>query len=139
MSDMDFTSRSFEKFLGEKRLMGTRCSSCGVLHLPPRPLCPTCYGDKLEWVELSGRGKLLAFTNIYIAPTVMLEAGYGRKNPYCAGIVQLDEGPAISAQILGVDPLQPDGISIGTTLKVSYVERGDGEARKSYLAFTLEN
>ena len=57
---------------------------------------------------MSGEGKLLAFTTVHIAPTAMIEAGYDRKNPYCTGIVQLDEGPAISAQILGVDPTKPE-------------------------------
>jgi uncharacterized OB-fold protein len=139
MTEMDFTSTSFNRFLGEQRLMGSRCSSCGALHLPPRPLCPACHGEELEWVEMSGRGTLRAFTTIHIAPTAMIEAGYGRKKPYCAGIVQLDEGPAVSAQILGVDPSQPDQIAIGTSLKVAFVKRGEGEARRSYLAFAPES
>ena len=89
----------------------------------------------MAWVELSGRGKLAAFTTVHIAPTAMIEAGYGRDNPYCAGIVQLDEGPAISAQILDVDASQPAKIAIGTPLEVAFVERGEGEDRHTYLAF----
>jgi uncharacterized OB-fold protein len=139
MTDMDFTSTSFNRFLSERRLMGSRCSSCGALHLPPRPLCPACHGEELEWVEMSGQGRLLAFTAIHIAPTAMIEAGYGRKNPYCTGIVQLDEGPAVSAQILGVDPSEPDQILIGTPLKVAFVERGEGEARRAHLAFAPQS
>jgi len=135
MGERDFTSASFYKFLDEHQLMGTRCKSCGALHLPPRPICPACFGSQLEWVSFAGEGKLLAFTAISIAPTAMIAAGYGRENPYCAGIVQLDEGPAISAQILGVDARRPEAISIGTRLNVAFVERGEGEARRTYLAF----
>jgi uncharacterized OB-fold protein len=65
----------------------------------------------------------------------MLEAGYGRENPYCTGIVQLDEGPSISAQILGVDVKNPAGIKIGMPLTIDFVERGEEEAQRTFLAF----
>ncbi len=130
-----FTSESFYKYLGEHKLMGSRCKSCGAQHVPPRPICPACHGAEMAWEALSGQGTLLAFTTIHIAPTAMIEAGYGRDNPYCAGIVKLDEGPAVSAQILNVDPSQPDSIAIGTRLHVTFVERGEGEERRTFLAF----
>jgi uncharacterized OB-fold protein len=130
-----FSGTSFYEFLGENKLMGSRCQSCGALYLPPRALCPACYGEEMAWEEMSGDGKLLAFTTIHIAPTAMIEAGYDRKNPYCTGIVQLAEGPAVSAQILGVDPTRPQEIEIGTPLRVAFVQRGEGEQARTYLAF----
>jgi uncharacterized OB-fold protein len=135
MADRAFTATSFYQFLGEHKLMASRCQSCGALYEPPRPLCPACHGDEMEWVEMGGQGKLVAFTAIYIAPTAMIEAGYGRDNPYCAGVVQLAEGPAISAQILGVDPAIPDAIQVGTPLRVAFVRRGEGEQARTCLAF----
>jgi uncharacterized OB-fold protein len=116
------SSASFDAFLREGKLVGTRCRSCGTLHVPPRPICPACHGEEMAWAELSGRGRLVAFTAIHVAPTAMIEAGYGRDNPYCAGIVELDEGPKISAQILGVDATQPQGIAIGTPLRIVFAE-----------------
>jgi uncharacterized OB-fold protein len=135
MGDREFAGSSFAQFLGENKLMGSRCESCGALYLPPRALCPACYGAELAWEEMSGEGKLLAFTTVHIAPTAMIEAGYDRTNPYCVGIVQLAEGPAISAQILGVDPARPQEIGIGTPLRVAFVRRGEGEQARTYLAF----
>ncbi len=135
MGERGFDATSFYEFLGEHRLMGSRCRSCGALHVPPRPLCPACYSQEMAWEQLGGEGKLAAFTTIYIVPTAMLEAGYGRDNPYCTGIVQLAEGPAISAQILGADPRQPEQVQIGTSLRVAFVDRGEGEKRRTYLAF----
>ena len=135
MGDREFAGASFYEFLAENRLMGSRCQSCEALHLPPRAICPACYGEELEWVEMSGEGQLLAFTTVHIAPTAMIEAGYDRKNPYCTGIVQLAEGPAVSAQILGVDPTKPQEIAIGTPLRVAFIQRGAGEQARSYLAF----
>ena len=94
--------------------MGTKCKSCGELFLPPRPVCSACHGEEMEWVEMGGKGKLEAFTVTLYGPTRMVEAGYGPKNPYCVGVVRLDEGPAISAQILGLDLSKPEEIKVGT-------------------------
>jgi uncharacterized OB-fold protein len=135
MGDREFTASSFYQFLGERKLMGSQCQLCGTLHVPPRAICPDCYGADMEWVEMSGEGELVAFTTIHIAPTAMIEAGYDRKNPYCTGIVQLAEGPAVSAQILGVDPTKPQEIEIGTPLRVAFIQRGEGEQARTYLAF----
>jgi uncharacterized OB-fold protein len=135
MGDREFTGWSFYQFLGENKLMGSRCGSCGALHVPPRAICPACFGEKMSWVEMSGEGKLVAFTTVHIAPTAMIEVGYGRDNPYCTGIVELAEGPAISAQILGVDPAMPEEIEIGTPLRVTFVQRGEGDQARTFLAF----
>ncbi len=130
-----FTATEFNQHLAEHKLMGARCAECGEIHAPPRPICPACPEAEMTWEELSGEGKLAAFTVIHIAPTMMLEAGYGRKNPYCTGVVELAEGQRISAQILGVDVSDPASIAIGAPLKVTFVERGAGDEQKTYLAF----
>ncbi|MGD8750318.1 MAG: Zn-ribbon domain-containing OB-fold protein [Anaerolineales bacterium] len=138
MSETDFTSATFNQYLSQHKLMGSRCQSCGALHLPPRPLCPACYGEQLEWEQMPTEGKLMAFTTIHIAPTAMLDAGYGRDNPYCSGVVKLDGGPSISAQILGVDSQRPEEINIGTPVTVEYVERELAGEKKTYLAFRVK-
>ena len=130
-----FTAASFNQFLSEKKLMAARCSACNKIYLPPRAVCPQCHSDQLEWAELPGAGKLIAFTSVYVGPTAMNAAGYSRENPYCTGIVQLDNGCAISAQILGVDAKQPEQIKIGTPLTIEFIERGEGDKKKTYLAF----
>jgi uncharacterized OB-fold protein len=133
-----FTAVSFAGYLNEKKLMGSNCPHCDKNFLPPRALCPSCYSDQLDWVEFTSKAKLVAFTSIYIAPTAMIEAGYGRDKPYLAGIVELENGVRISAQILGVDPSQPDTSLIGKPVTTEFVERGEGEVRQTYLAFRVE-
>lgn len=144
MKDIPFTIASFDKFLEEKKLMASKCKKCSALWLPPRPICIECNSDELEWVGLNGKGKLIAFTVIGVGPIPMIEAGYGRDNPYCSGIVELEEGPRISAQILGVDVANPENIKIGTPLTADFVERGSwhfveelAKERKMYLAFRV--
>jgi uncharacterized OB-fold protein len=65
----------------------------------------------------------------------MIEAGYRRDKPYCTGIVQLDGGPAISAQIVGVDPTKPESIRVGMPVKLAFVQRGEGDGAPTHLAF----
>jgi len=134
-TERPFTSASFETYLDEKKLMGSHCTNCNKDFLPPHAICPNCHSDQLTWVEFNGKGKLAAFTSIFIAPTAMIEAGYGRDKPYLAGVVELEEDVKISAQILGLDATKPEEVKIGTALKAEFVERGEGEKKKTFLAF----
>jgi uncharacterized OB-fold protein len=94
---------------------------------------------ELEWMETSGKGKLAAFTAIGVGPTFMVQAGYGRDNPYVTGIVELEEGVKISARILGVDARNPGAIEIGLPLAVAFIDHGEGEALETHLAFEASN
>jgi uncharacterized OB-fold protein len=114
MREDQFTQAAFYAHLAEHRLMASACTNCGKKFLPPRPLCTACYGEEMEWVEL---------------------AGYGRDNPYCSGIVKLENGLSISAQILDVDVTRPESIVIGTPVQVEFIERGEGETVKTLLGF----
>jgi uncharacterized protein len=135
MSNHDFSKTGYEAHLRDHKLMGAQCTSCGKVYLPPRSLCRSCFNTEMNWVELEGAGKLIAFTTIHIGTTAMINAGYGRNNPYCTGIIQLDNGPAISAQIMEVDAADPTSIKIGTHLVVQFVDRQVGNEIKTFLAF----
>lgn len=133
--DNQFTFSAYTGYLNEHRLMGSRDIKTGEIFLPPRPLNPANFSTDMEWVAFSGRGFLQAFTIIHIGSIPMIAAGYDRNNPYCVGIVKTEEGPLISAQILGVDPGQPESIKIGIPVKVKYIDREYGGVRKTFLAF----
>ena len=48
--------------------------------------------------------------------------GFGRNNPYCTGVVTLDEGLRISALIKGVDPRRPQEISTGARVMLDLTD-----------------
>jgi len=107
-----FGIESFYKFVGEGKLMGAKCNKCGLVMLPPRPVCTKCYSKDLQWVELKGRGKLLTYTVIHVAPK-QFEA----LAPYPVGIVELEEGP----QLLGmIRNIEPDKIKLGMNLTIDF-------------------
>jgi uncharacterized protein len=135
MNERPFTEHSFQAFLREGKLMGSRSRTTGKVYVPPRPLDPETHSSDMEWVALSGEGTLAAFTAVFIGPTAMVEAGYDRKNPYMSGVVQLAEGPMVSAQIVGLDAAHPDVAMIGTPLTATFIQRGEGETQRAYLAF----
>jgi len=132
MEEQPFSDISFENYLNEEKLMGSRCSRCDALYLPPRPICTACRGSQMSWEEVSGKGKLAAFTCISIAPPSMIAEGYNRQNPYISGVVALQEGVRVDARIEGIDPRKPEEIRIGMPLKVKFLHRGD---HRTTLAF----
>jgi uncharacterized OB-fold protein len=135
MSDQKLEAKTFFENVKNGVLVGSRCLNCGHVSLPQRYICPQCKSDQAELVEFSGNGKLTAYTVIYVPATEMLAAGYDAKHPYMVGIVTLDEGPRISAQIVGMDLTDPSKIKVGTALKMTTLDRTVGDVKKKVLAF----
>lgn len=52
----------FYQNLREGKFTSTWCKRCSRTFWPPRPLCPQCTSDELEWVELPRRGRIHAFS-----------------------------------------------------------------------------
>jgi hypothetical protein len=135
MYDRPFNDNSYEQFLKEEKIMGSQCQKCGALALPPRPICVSCFGSELEWIQFRGVGKLAAFTSIIVAPPLMAKEGFSKNNPYVVGVVELEEGAKIVARITGVDAKKPAEIKVGTPLKAEFILSGQGPEQKTYLAF----
>jgi len=135
MEERTFSDISYNQYLEEEKLMGSRCKGCGALFVPPRPICIKCHALDMEWVEMKGKGNLAGFTCISIGPSFMIEEGYNRKNPYCVGVVELEEGTRIDARIEEVDPTKPETIKVGMPLSLKVLHRGEGVDKKTYVAF----
>jgi len=135
MEEKHFSDISYEQFLNEEKLMGSRCKQCGAFYVPPRPICIKCYASEMEWVQTKGKGKLAAFTCIAVGPPFMMEEGYNRTRPYVSGVVELEEDARVVARIEGVDGSKPETIKIGTPLRVEFLHRGEGEDLATFLAF----
>ncbi|TFF99087.1 MAG: Zn-ribbon domain-containing OB-fold protein [Promethearchaeota archaeon] len=121
-NEKSFTIESYLEYIRNKKLMGSRCKECGATYVPVRKLCTECNTANMEWVEMSGKGKLAAFTSITVGTPYFVEKGYDRKNPYCFSVIELEEGPMVSGQLVGVNESEPDTIKIGTPLKATFLE-----------------
>ena len=130
-----FSDMSFQQFLSEEKLMGCRCRSCGTEYLPPKPICTNCFSHDLEWVEMPETGKLAAFTCITVGPPAMKLEGFGRKNPYCSGVIELADGLRVDARIQGVDSKNPEAIQVGMSMKTDYIHRERSGVKSTVLGF----
>ncbi len=135
MEERAFSDISYEQYLNEEKIMGSNCRECGSRFVPPRAICIKCYSSDMEWVEMKGEGRLAAFTCITVAPPFMIAQGYNRDNPYCSGVVELEEGGRVDARIEGVDLSKPEEIKVGMPLRAKFLHRGEGENLVTYLAF----
>ncbi|MBI2227908.1 MAG: OB-fold domain-containing protein [Deltaproteobacteria bacterium] len=72
------------------KLMMQKCKDCGTWVFCPRPVCGDCASDKLEWAQLSGRGKIFSFTVIREVVGQALR-GFAPDIPYVTAWIDLDE------------------------------------------------
>ena len=107
-----FTIEQFYKFLNQQKLMAGKCLKCGKIHLPPRPLCDNCYSTEFQWVEISGKGKLLTYSVIHVAPPQ-----FQSLTPYTVGIIELEGGLKIPGMIQN---LKQEQLKIGMPLTVDF-------------------
>jgi uncharacterized OB-fold protein len=131
------TTEEYLKKLGENILAGSVSKTGGHSFFPPKPIDPTTGSMDMEWIRFSGEGTLETFTIVYIAPTAMIQAGYGRDNPYCVGIVRVKEGPLVSARIAGVDVLHPETIRIGSEVRLGFETLGSDGNTKALPVFRV--
>jgi uncharacterized protein len=95
------------------RLEGSACAACSKRYFPPRAVCPACRAAGLESFLFSGRGTLYSYTRVTQAPR-----GFASVAPYAVGMVRLEEGPLVTAQLTDVD-----GVDLTIGLPVEMVTR----------------
>lgn len=73
-----FASRFMTALRDDARLLGTRCTSCGRVLVPPRPICGICPAPTGEWVEVGPGGTLTGYTVVEIG---FIDPMTGEKRP----------------------------------------------------------
>jgi uncharacterized OB-fold protein len=84
----------------------------------PRILAPGTLADDLEWREVSGAGTLYTFT-VADRPTA---PPWADALPQLLAIVELDEGPRLSTELVDVDP---DALRVGMRVKAVFNDYPD--------------
>jgi uncharacterized OB-fold protein len=80
-------------------LMLPTCEDCGKPHLPPGPVCPFCFSDRIAWRRASGRGRISTWVVVHKA---WFEA-FRDDIPYNVVQVELDEGPRLTANVVDAE------------------------------------
>lgn len=89
-------TKEFWDGLKQHELRVMYCAACDSSYLYPRRNCPTCLAPG-EWRQASGKGKLHTYM-IAHQPARNFEA------PYVIAVIELDEGPRLMSNIVGVEP-----------------------------------
>jgi scaffold protein (connect acetoacetyl-CoA thiolase and HMG-CoA synthase) len=95
------------------RLEGSVCRACGARAFPPRGVCAACRSTDHEPAPFSGRGRLYSFTRVVQPPR-----GFAATAPYAVGMVRLEEGPLVTAQLADTD-----GVDLCIDMEMEMVTR----------------
>ncbi len=94
-------SAPYWEALREHRIRIQYSPSSGSYVFYPRLLAPGTLADDLEWREVPGLGTLYTFT-VCEKPTAPF---FADSLPQLLAVVQWDEGPRMSTEIVGADPV----------------------------------
>ena len=104
-AEIDEVSRPFWEAAREGRLLVQRCADCSAVQLGVE-MCVDCFGERLEWIDASGRATVHTFTVMHLRYHPAFEA------PYAAAVVELDEGPRLPVRV-------PDHVALQVGQRVS--------------------
>jgi len=96
-------------------LIGNKCEVCNRVYFPPREACPYCRRKsigKMKDMKFSGKGIVVTYTIIHEAPE-----NFEGQAPYPMAIIQLDEGPKLTAQIVDC---KTEDVKIGMRVKSTF-------------------
>jgi uncharacterized OB-fold protein len=93
-------TRPFWNGCKKHQLRFQKCTQCHHVRWPPSIICPVCHYPDTEWIVASGRGKVYTF----IVYRQAYHKAFEQEVPYVTAIVQLDEGPHLMTNIIGIAP-----------------------------------
>ncbi len=105
----------FVDYLQKGKIMTTKCKKCGKVFFPPKAHCPNCISSDVEWLEITGDGKLLTFTVVNYGPS-----GFENDAPYTLGIAEFNEGVKILGRVSKT--IKPNDIKTGMKVTLAPVK-----------------
>ncbi|MCV7399461.1 Zn-ribbon domain-containing OB-fold protein [Mycobacterium fragae] len=97
--------------LREHQLLIQRCTGCGALRNPPRPMCPKCRSLEWDTIESSGRGSVYSYVMPHQPRFPFFEY------PYIVALVELDEGVRLVSNLVDIEPAD---VTVGMPVQVCY-------------------
>ena len=101
---------------GELLLM--KCGGCGAFRLPARQHCDECLSSEFTWEAAAGTGTVRSFGIMH----QRYHPGFVADIPYNVTIVELDEGPQLPTNIVGVGN---EEIRVGMRVRLEWERHSD--------------
>ena len=98
--------------VAEDKLLIQKCSDCGTLRHPPRPMCSQCQSVAWDSIESTGKGVVHSYTVMHHPPIP------GYDYPLPVALIDLEEGTRIVSDIQGC---KPEEVHIGMPVECRFV------------------
>jgi uncharacterized OB-fold protein len=123
LPEIDDVSRPFWEGAAAGELRMQRCARCHSLRFPPRPVCPRCQSFDVEWLTMSGRGRIWSF----VVPHPPLLPAFMAVAPYNVVVVELEEDPVlrmvgnlVAGPDAPINSVDPSTIRIGEPVRAVF-------------------
>ena len=127
-------SKFFLEVKENGKLFGTRCTKCGFGFFPPRLNCNKCYAP-CDWVELSGKGEIVAGTLAHFGVSNFTDIV-----PITIAFIKLD-GMDMSIRhtvVMDSEDLKIENLKKGTKVKVQFKPKEEREGKVLDFYFVLD-
>jgi uncharacterized OB-fold protein len=98
LPDPSIETEPFWSAIQERRFVMPVCEACKTVAFPPTVACGNCGQQAFTWAPMSGRGKVYSFV-VYHR---VYHPAFADKVPYVVAVVELEEGPRIISNIVGM-------------------------------------
>ena len=95
------------------------CADCDRAFLPPAPVCPGCFGERIDWRAATGRATVSSFVVVH----QRWFPAFAGEIPYNACQVELEEGPRLTSSLVGIDN---GDIEVGLEVEAVFDDVNDG-------------
>lgn len=114
----DQVSEPFFAGLNRGQLLLQRCRQCNTVQLGEL-YCNHCHADALSWIPASGKGKVIAAVQVHMR----YHEGFEDDIPYNVVTVELDEGPRIYSNVVGMPTAE---VRVGMRVEAEYSQLATG-------------
>lgn len=113
----ELDTRPFWEATKEKELRYQKCDACGTVVWHPRAHCTGCTNGTLSWHTASGNGTLYSYSVVRQS----YHPFFRTLVPYAIAWVDLDEGPRVLSNIVGVEDPTTD-LACGQPVTLTWEE-----------------
>ena len=90
---------TFYENLEEGKILGRKCPVCGNVEFHPVYACNKCGNYETEWVEISGKAKMLS---IVLPAALSSKPEYKKLGKFAYGELELEEGSRFNGVVRGI-------------------------------------